>query len=213
MSAFQDLTGQKFGRLTVIERGRTKDGRAAWVCRCDCGISKPINTASLIRGASTSCGCFRREHTRDKFTTHGAKTSGNISPEYSIWCNMLTRTTNKNCKRYADYGGRGVGVCEEWKSFETFLKDMGNRPSPKHSLDRIDGSKGYSRTNCKWSTAVEQGRNKRNNIQIEYRGETKCLSEWSETLGLRYGTLYMRITHQGMTAEEAFNRPVGRWAK
>lgn len=213
MPTLQDLSGQRFGRLTVIERGRTKGGRNAWVCLCDCGARKVVAVVSLKRGASTSCGCFRKDQLRQRVTTHGGRIDRKQTPEYSSWCNMLTRTTNEKGDRYADYGGRGINVCERWRSFENFLADMGARPTPEHTIERKDNNLGYSPENCRWSTLTEQGRNKRNNLKVEYRGETKCLSEWSELMGIQYGTLYARIADAGMSAEIAFNKPVRRRTK
>lgn len=212
---FKDLTGRIFGRLTVVgfaewrPSAGVKGRRSFWMCQCKCGNTKAIVGASLTLGLSTSCGCFHKEEVVKRFTTHGGKINRKASPTYSTWCNMLTRTTNKNGDRYEDYGGRGVGVCESWKSFEVFLKDMGPRPKGT-SLDRIDNNLGYSVENCRWASHVEQGRNKRSNRIVNYQGREICMSELAEITGMSYIALYHRILTKKMSVDEALAFPVRR---
>jgi len=130
------------------------------------------------------------------------------TPEYETWQKLRKRCENKKDKNYKDYGGRGISVCDEWKSFTTFFSDMGKRPTSKHSIERIDNNGNYAVGNCKWATQVEQGRNKRNNRMISHNGETKCLSEWAEKYGIRPHTLRTRIVTLGWSFEEAIIAPV-----
>lgn len=158
-----DLTGRRFGRLVVACEGRIKGGartRVGWACVCDCGATKTIRTDGLIGGRSTSCGCKRIESTR----THG-QTGTQM---HRLWIQINYRCHNHTNKDWPRYGGRGIAVCERWRnSFDAFLEDMGPRPSPAHSIDREDNSKGYEPGNCRWATDIEQARNKRTTVLNE----------------------------------------------
>jgi len=171
MPKMVDITGQRFGRWTVKARApnRTTSGSFAltyWFCKCQCGNTKEVRAASLIRGKSKSCGCLCREF-HASLVTHGETRRGRgrmtrQSTEYQAWQNMLGRCRNSSIPGYHNYGGRGITVCERWtNSFEAFLQDMGRRPTRKHSLDRIDVNQGYSKSNCRWTTADVQIANRR----------------------------------------------------
>lgn len=127
------------------------------------------------------------------------------TPEYRAWGDMLNRCYNPNNKGYLTYGFRGIKVCEKWNKFENFLEDIGRRPSPKYSLDRIDNNDDYTPLNCKWSTDKEQAENRNNSILIEYEGQTKCVKEWARVLDINYGTLRNRLK-AGLTIERAFTK-------
>lgn len=213
MPAFINLTGRSFGRLTVTENFKKVKDRTHWLCRCKCGKEKWISNSSLGR-STNSCGCLEQE-TRNQFgvqaLTHGfsPKSSGFI-PEYNIWASMKGRCKIKTDTNYPKYGARGIRVCDSWlNSFENFLADMGRRPSNLHSIERNDYNGNYEPSNCRWATRKEQARNKRNVRLIEFRGETKCLVEWAELLGIASATLSQRFKN-GWTVEEAFTRAVDK---
>lgn len=152
-----DLTGRKFGRWMVIHKGDKKDNRTAWFCECECGNTQTVITRVLVKGQSKSCGCLHKE----RMTKHGHNTVEHTSGEYSSWHGMKQRCTNPNDPRYQDYGGRGINVCGRWLDFNNFFEDMGEKPTLKHSIDRIDVNGNYEPSNCKWSDDYEQQANTR----------------------------------------------------
>lgn len=188
MSRIVDLVGQKYGRLTVIKLLSGGKQGARWLCQCSCGNTTTALSKSLKDSKSRSCGCLRNEVASTHHTTHGLTDS----PVYDVWTSMMQRCTNPNNPNFLHYGGRGIDVCERWKSFENFFTDMGHKPKDL-SLDRIDVNDGYSPSNCRWATNKEQGRNTRRNTFIEYNGKSRCLSEWSEITGIHKGTLLYRL--------------------
>lgn len=190
MKPRQSLEGKRFSRLTVIRvAGRIKYG-LIWECVCDCGKTTKAITASLNRGAVKSCGCLRLEGNGHLLKTHGK--SG--IPEHGIWKALIRRCYNKNTKDYPRYGGVGISVCDRWRnSFSEFLKDMGERPSSNHSIDRIDNGGNYEPSNCRWATIHTQANNKSNNLRISINGETKTLADWVCGSGLSYAVVHARI--------------------
>lgn len=196
---FLDITGQKFGRLTVVSRGKnTKTGRARWNCLCECGKTKLITTSTLKNGRSLSCGCIRSEGNTKRLTIHG----GADSPEYAIWMGMRQRCSNPSNKEFHNYGGRGIKVCKRWQSFKNFIADMGQRPSKDLSIERINNDKGYSPGNCKWGTTFEQANNTRANVFFCIDGVEKTVSQWSRISGVPPTTIYGRI-RSGWPVEKA----------
>lgn len=176
---------------------------ATWLCACECGVERVVRAGSLQRGRSTSCGC-----TRDvaKWATHhGHQRGGKQSPTYTTWRAMLRRCSDPGHPSYKDYGGRGIGVCDAWRSFEAFLSDMGERPEGKY-LDRIDCDGDYSAGNCRWTTNRENNNNRRNNRRLELDGRTLTVSQWGDVLGLKVGTIHARLS-RGATTEQAL-RPI-----
>lgn len=181
-----------FGRVTVKQE--LNSGRVT--CECSCGIVFQSRRNSLIRGKSTSCGCKRTQTLRRIKPTHGM--SG--SAEYQIWASMLKRCRNPKCTVFRYYGGRGIRVCDRWLDFANFIADMGPRPTPQHSIDRIDGDQGYSPDNCRWATKMEQSVNTRSCKQITFRGVRMSRTQIAMLLGMNPACLRGRIQRWGIDA-------------
>lgn len=209
---FIDETGKRYGRLTILSfshfEQEGKGRRPFWNCQCDCGKIVKKRSKTMKNGDSLSCGCIRRETTTAKNYVHGSAPRKACSPEYKTWCDIIKRTENQKYIHFKNYGGRGITVCERWRnSYSNFLGDMGQKPSPKHSIERINNEGDYEPSNCCWATQKAQCRNKRNNHKITHEGTTLCLGAWAEKLGMNYMTLYSRI-RKGWTISESINTPV-----
>lgn len=207
------LNGRRFGRLLVLNREENPGGKVLWNCLCDCGNFTIVSSDSLLRKpeGTKSCGCLWYEQVA-KSTKHGFKRRNRKIPsEYIIWCQIKQRCYDTNHISYHNYGGRGIKVCDRWAhSFENFLEDMGEKPSSKHSIDRIDNNADYSPENCRWATKKVQLRNKRNNRLMTFNGQTKTLVEWSEETGIHPQLIRQRIDRDQLSIKEALTRKGGR---
>ncbi len=194
-----DLTGQRFGGLVVVAAvGRNKHRAQVWLVRCDCGGTATVPTGSLRSGNSTRCGTCRGTH-RMTGTT-----------EWMIWQSMIQRCHNPKAKSFQGYGSRGIRVCVRWReSFENFLADVGRRPSPEHSLDRICGDGNYDPSNVRWAMPEQQARNKRNNHVLVVDGVRATLAEWAERTGIGVTTIRERL-RRGWSASRAVTTPPKR---
>ena len=199
-----DLVGLKYGRLVVTGLADKKAGRRLhWECSCECGGFIVVRGSELKAGNTVSCGCYNRQAASARLLTHGFCRF----PEYSIWTGLVLRCTDPKIKQYPDYGGRGITVCEEWLSFENFYRDMGPRPSRQHSLDRKDNNGNYCKDNCRWATMKEQQNNRRSNRILELGGESLTMSQWSDKIGIRPGTILARLS-SGWSVERALTQPL-----
>jgi len=206
MGKFLDLTGKKFGRLTVIGKGTTSKntyGRTTfkWEVLCDCGKTSFVGTAKLKNGHTQSCGCLQIETARDIAVTHGMRRT----PEYASWASMKNRCLCKTSKRYAEWGGRGIKIHSSWvDSFEQFFRDMGPRPKGT-TIDRIDNSGHYEPGNCRWATPIEQSNNQRSTRRLTVNGVTKTVTEWSVFLKITRATIANRLK-RGESMESIVSR-------
>lgn len=159
-----NLVGQKFGRLLVLELipERTASNKIQWGCLCDCGTKRAVVGADLTSGTSKSCGCLQREIAGTTNLKHGkGNTRGEVDPLYRTWLAMRNRCQNPRSQDWPLYGGRGISVCDRWDDFALFAADMGPKPTPKHSIDRINSNGNYEPANCRWATVAEQHANRR----------------------------------------------------
>ena len=200
----RDLSGIRFGRLIAIQVGEPIGKRKArsYLCLCDCGKQRTIRAESLFHGITKSCGCIRNENTANLRKSHG-KTN---TPEYKSWSHAKNRVLNKNNPKYAKYGGRGITMSEEWiNSFDAFYKDMGNKPSNKSSLGRIDVNKGYCKENCRWEDSSQQARARTDNIFVDVNGSKMILKDACNLVGLNYKKTHFYYKLGKIKLQEVFD--------
>lgn len=187
----EDLSGRRFGRLTALSYVYRSDiGHVYWRCRCDCGNEVTIRANSLLRGDTTSCGCYLREHNRELNTKHGMYGTS----LYHVWTSMKQRCNNSKDHNYNNYGGRGIFVCNEWSEFENFRDwALSNGYEEGLTIDRINVDDGYYPENCRWVDWITQENNKRTNSYITWGGETHTIAEWARIFGVNYNSLVQRI--------------------
>ena len=203
-----NLVGQRFGSLVVLDFAERKNGNTRWLCECDCGTVKAIYDSTLRRSPYTSCGCQTKAALSKQFSQHGQARTGSgekPSPEYRAWCGAKARCLNPSAQQYERYGGRGIGMCDEWlNDFSRFYRDMGARPHG-HSLDRINVDGHYEPSNCRWATSKTQARNRRSNTTVAYKDRTVTIAELAETLSLDVARLGHLISRRGLNVEDAIS--------
>lgn len=200
-----DFTGVRFGKLVVLRKAPNRGRRTVWTCLCDCGVEKDIGTDALRQGNAVSCGCWKLAVLAKRSITHGQTMGERRTPEYNAWNKAKARCGNPNNKKYPDYGERGISVCHEWKSdFMAFLNHIGPRPSPLHSIDRIDNSKNYEPGNVRWATAAEQAKNRRSTIRVDWLGQNLCLKDVAKQENVYYPMLVYHF-HQGMPLSDCIS--------
>lgn len=201
----ESLSVRKLGMLSVIKEAPAgKDWRGnrerRMRCQCDCGRLVIVSVPSLVSGNTQSCGCTHREN------KHSLKHGLSTSSEFEIWSGIKKRCNNPKAECYRNYGGRGITVCERWdKSFQSFLEDVGLRPSSRHSLDRIDNNRGYEPANVRWATRKQQANNMRVNRNITALGITRTMAEWADCTGINYRTIASRIA-MGWSQKDAVTK-------
>lgn len=184
--------GDRYGRLVAIaptHLGR----RLRWLFKCDCGSERSIRMDAVRCGKTQSCGCLQRERAALSSTRHGHHRRSRRSPEYYCWAAMIQRCTNSNCDHFPNYGDRGITVCERWRSFSDFYADVGSRPTPKHTLERLDNDRGYEPGNVVWATRAQQTRNNRRTRLVAFQGRQMCLSDACALAGVPYATAHRRL--------------------
>jgi len=181
--------GERVGRLTLLE-SFTENRKRRWLCRCDCGRQTTVHQDSLRSGNTQSCGCIRQEVSATRMTRHGMRDS----VEYNTWRSMRRRCNNPNDSAYANYGGRGIAVHPTWNdSFEAFYSDVGPRPNPKMTLDRIDNNGNYEPGNVRWATSATQNNNRRDNILVLVDSKALKVEEAMRLLGISRAAVHLRV--------------------
>jgi hypothetical protein len=204
-----NLIGKNFGELVVLARSGNKGSNTYWLCQCNCGQSLSVASHSLRSGATRSCGCMKSKFISESNTIHGKWSS----PEYKIYNSMIQRCNNPKNAFYYRYGGRGIRCCDSWReSFSNFFKDIGPRPSDKHSIDRIDNNGHYDINNCRWSTSKVQHNNTSRNRMLTFQETTDTLANWAQLYKMKWATLDGRLK-RGWTVEKSLTTTVRIWSK
>jgi hypothetical protein len=202
------VTDQKIGSWTVLGQAPSSGARSRsfWKVQCACGTEAVVREDSLKSGDSEHCvRCKMRAIRAFRPDVHGHTKGGKTSKEYGVWSAMVQRCTNPRDKNYYNYGGRGILVCKRWLSFAGFIKDMGLRPSSKHTLERQNNDKGYCPSNCVWADRAQQNRNSRRNLRITINGETLCITDWATRAGIPLMTFKARY-QRGVRGKALFSK-------
>jgi hypothetical protein len=200
------LSGEIFGRLTIVSEVASRKKHRAFLCRCACGNTREVTLCNLRTGHTQSCGCFLAEVVKTVCVTHGMAGKDTSGRTYRIWSNIKTRCLNQKSPAYKDYGGRGITICDHWKdSFQNFFNDMGECP-PGMSIERKDNNLGYSKDNCKWATSKQQANNRRSSAVVEFGSERHTIAEWAEITGILRDTIEHRL-RSGWTPKDALQTP------
>lgn len=202
-----DLHGRQFGFLRAIQRVNVPGARnAMWQCICSCGNFSVVAASNLISGCTKSCGCHAKRTAAKllRGNTHKQTHGMTGTPEYQAWTKLKLRCYDPNNHKYKDYGARGISVCGEWReSFEAFFKDMGRRPSARHSIGRRNNDGDYEPNNCSWETSKQQMRNARFNNIITIDNISMCVAEWCEALGVPRWKPYEMTRMRGLHRDQA----------
>lgn len=205
----KDFTPETFGRLTTLGPAFLVGETATVVCQCSCGHIGTFKYSKIKNGYSKSCGCLQKEIARTRAIENGkaSKTHGlSKSPEYMAYHDIIRRCHDSKNKGFMRYGGRGIKVCDRWlgeSGFQNFFDDMGNRPSPRHSIDRIDNDGNYCPENCRWATAKEQSNNRRSNVIITAMGKSQTIAQWASETGLSHSVIWHRVFKHNWPVEKA----------
>jgi len=201
-----DLTGQRFGKWTVVSKSTSPAGyehQQFWLCRCDCG-TEHVRKGGQLRWAEKKG--LKQSCQRCAATNHGMTDT----PEFIAWNSMNVRCKNPSHKFFHRYGGRGIKICERWSEFVNFYADMGPRPTKFHSLDRIDNNLGYSPENCRWVTQRMQKVNQERTVMISHNGKTQCMMDWSIETGISHAVIWHRINKLGWSDCDAVSIKNGK---
>lgn len=204
-----DLTGQRFGRLTVVARSYVRKGQLFWTCRCDCGKLCDVQGSSLRGGRTKSCGCLHDElalHRLQEADYFRLKDKAN-KKLHGVWTNMRQRCMNPNNPQFHLYGGRGICICKEWDDYAQFeIWAIESGYAPGLSIDRIDNDGDYCPENCRWATPKIQSNNQRKTTLLTYEGITQPLSFWADEIGVSRETLKSRVK-RGWPMERILGTP------
>lgn len=207
---FRNLTGQIFNRLTVICLfAKTPIGGIIWLCRCSCGNFLTAEGTRITHSKLKSCGCLRAESIGNRI--HGETANGKFTAEYRAYYHAKTRCNNPNFNGFQHYGGRGIKFC--FNSFQDFLAEVGRKPTPQHSIERINNNGNYEKGNIRWATKQEQCRNQRRNHFLTLNGNTKTISEWAEITNSKRGRISARIITSGWCVSCAVLLSIGEICK
>lgn len=202
--------GKRFGRWLVLGSGEKRGPRYTWRVGCDCGRVVERCAQSIASGRSGQCqACQAQDAAAVRALPVPSRVGGVQRPEYKTWSAMLARCYDPTEDYYYRYGGRGIAMCDAWRtSFAAFFRDVGERPGPGYSIERIDNDGDYAPGNVRWATAKEQARNTRRNRNIEIDGRTQCVAAWAEELGVRPQLIFKRLGI-GWSERDAVLTPVG----